>query len=65
VGLLPPIHTNKVYVIGNAAGTGAKLILKSRKLKEEVEKMAREIKVIRPAEGKEYMKFWVKNLVLQ
>ncbi|RLE80979.1 MAG: hypothetical protein DRJ51_04770 [Thermoprotei archaeon] len=65
VGLLPPIHTNKVYVIGNAAGTGAKLILKSRKLKEEVERMAREIKVIRPAEGKEYMKFWVKNLVLQ
>ncbi|RLE67127.1 MAG: hypothetical protein DRJ47_01025 [Thermoprotei archaeon] len=62
IGLLPPVSRNKVYVLGNAAGTGARLILKSRYYKGRLEDISRRMKVVKVAEGKKYMRIWVENL---
>ncbi|MFH1732501.1 MAG: ASKHA domain-containing protein [Planctomycetota bacterium] len=46
VGLLPPVPRHKVEFIGNAAGTGAKMVLAGKRCRAEAEVIARETEYI-------------------
>ena len=46
VGLLPPVPRHKVEFIGNAAGTGAKMVLAGKSCRAEAEAIAKETEYI-------------------
>ncbi|MCP4615385.1 MAG: ATP-binding protein, partial [Bradyrhizobium sp.] len=46
VGLLPAVPRHKVEFIGNAAGTGAKMVLAGKSCREEAEAIAKETEYI-------------------
>lgn len=43
IGLLPPVLEEKIVAVGNAAGSGAKLLLQDRQALERTERLAKEI----------------------
>jgi len=43
IGLIPNMKLEKIQTVGNAAGTGARLSLQSRKIRQEVESLAQEL----------------------
>ena len=40
IGLLPPVHTDRIEYIGNAASSGAKIVLACRDCREEAEEIS-------------------------
>ena len=59
LGLLPDIASEKIAFVGNAAGTGAKMILAAREFRAEAERISREVEYIelagRPDFQQEFM----------
>lgn len=46
IGLLPPVDEEKVVPVGNAAGEGAKLVLRSRRELERAQEIARKVRYV-------------------
>jgi len=46
LGLLPGIASEKIKFVGNAAGTGAKMLLAARKFREEAEIISRNVRYV-------------------
>jgi len=46
LGLLPDIPSDRIRFVGNAAGTGAKMMLAARELRAEAERISREVEYI-------------------
>lgn len=62
VGLIPQELEGKIQVIGNAAGEGAKLVLKNRGLWEEAQKLAAEAEFVELATMKEFQDCFVDEM---
>jgi len=62
IGLIPKISFEKIFVLGNAAGTGAKLMLISEKARKIGEEIVDKAKFIELASDKDFMKTWIRNL---
>lgn len=61
--LIPPISTDNIFVLGNAAGIGAKLLAKNKKLLRLALNISQAMKNIEIAGTPEYQERWVKNLL--
>ncbi len=46
IGMYPEISLNKVQIVGNAAGTGARMALVSKSIREEAEEISRKVRYI-------------------
>ncbi|RKY70703.1 MAG: hypothetical protein DRQ14_08550, partial [Candidatus Latescibacterota bacterium] len=46
IGLLPPVDEGKVVPVGNAAGEGAKLVLRSRRELERAQEIAKKVRYV-------------------
>lgn len=59
LGLLPDIPSEKIAFVGNAAATGAKMVLAAKELRDEAERISREVEYIelagRPDFQQEFM----------
>lgn len=64
IGLLPPLEQNAYQFIGNAAGCGAALLLKSPKNRQYAEKMVQTCHAVDLACHPEFQDLFLKNLSL-
>lgn len=64
IGMFPELPIETFYFIGNAAGSGAILALKSIKIREKSKKLARKIKYVELASKPEFQKEWLKSLYI-
>ncbi len=62
IGLIPKISLEKIFVLGNAAGIGAKLMLISEKARKISEEIVSKAKFIELASDKNFMNTWIRNL---
>ncbi len=62
IGLIPQELSGKIRMIGNAAGEGAKLVLKDRGLWEEAQKLAAEAEFVELATMKEFQDCFVDEM---
>lgn len=46
IGLYPEINTERVNIVGNAAGTGARMALLSRKVRKEAERVSKRVQYV-------------------
>ncbi len=63
IGLLPDLPENKYIKVGNAAGEGAKVLVKSEKHKRKIEKMVNELKYIELVQDKSFSGIFAKNIM--
>jgi len=56
IGMIPDISDENIFQIGNAAGTGAQLVLLNKDLREKVKKLIKKIQYIEIATKKEFQK---------
>lgn len=56
IGMIPDISDENIFQIGNAAGTGAQLVLLNKELREKVKKLIKKIQYIEIATKKEFQK---------
>jgi uncharacterized 2Fe-2S/4Fe-4S cluster protein (DUF4445 family) len=54
IGLLPDVPVERIHFVGNAAGSGAQMILLSQRCRDKARKLARKIKYIEIAHEKEF-----------
>jgi uncharacterized 2Fe-2S/4Fe-4S cluster protein (DUF4445 family) len=54
IGLLPPVPPERIRFVGNAAGSGARIILLSSQARERARKLARKIKYVEIANEKDF-----------
>jgi uncharacterized 2Fe-2S/4Fe-4S cluster protein (DUF4445 family) len=54
IGLLPNLPLERIHFIGNAAASGAEMLLLSRKCRTQAEKLARKIEYVEIAHEKEF-----------
>jgi len=54
IGLLPDVPAERIHFVGNAAASGAQLILLSKKARQRAEKLARRIEYIEIAKEKDF-----------
>jgi uncharacterized 2Fe-2S/4Fe-4S cluster protein (DUF4445 family) len=54
IGLLPPLPTDRIEFIGNAASTGAKTVLACRECRAEAERISRETEYVELATRPEF-----------
>ena len=64
IGLLPPLEQNRLKFIGNAAGCGAALLLKSPKYHQRAENIVRICHAVDLACHPEFQGLFLKNLRL-
>jgi uncharacterized 2Fe-2S/4Fe-4S cluster protein (DUF4445 family) len=62
IGLLPDLPTEKIKFIGNAAGTGAKMVLLSRELREEACEISRRTEYIELAVRTDFHKIFAEAM---
>ncbi|RLE77519.1 MAG: hypothetical protein DRJ56_02190 [Thermoprotei archaeon] len=62
LGLIPPVPLARVAVLGNSAGTGARLMLKSEEARGRAEEIARAAKFVELASHPEFMRVWLSSL---
>ena len=62
IGLIPKIDLDKVYIIGNAAGAGAKLMLISDEARRKGEEIALKAEHRVYASTERFRRLWIKNL---
>lgn len=62
VGLIPPVGVERVIVMGNAAGVGAKLMLKNARLRSFAESVPKIAKLIEPAAQESFMEVYMSSL---
>lgn len=63
IGLLPNIPVEKIHFVGNAAGSGAQLILTSRPTRKTAEQLAQQIKYLEIAHQKEFQEVFSECLL--
>ena len=56
IGMLPNIITERIRFVGNTAGSGARMALKSRKSRELAEKIAQKVRYVELGAIKEFQK---------
>jgi len=59
IGLLPEVNANKVRIVGNTAGSGARVLLKNIKWRTKAEKIAKNINYVELAAEPEFSKIFV------
>ena len=59
IGLLPPIHMEKVEVVGNSAGKGGELVLLNKEYMEIVEKISKMIRYIELSAEKDFQEYFI------
>ncbi len=64
IGMLPAILVSRFRQVGNAAGAGAKVVLVSRKKREEIQKLARKIRYIELAGAPEFNRVYMQAISL-
>ena len=64
IGLLPEININKVKMVGNTAGSGARILLKNVKWRYKAEKIARNINYVELAVEPQFSKIYIKATYL-
>ncbi len=64
IGLIPTAWVDKTVFVGNTAVSGAKLMLKSVKVRDEAEEIVRKTKYVEVSRDEEFSKTYVKNLFL-
>jgi len=64
-GLLPSVPLEKIETIGNAAGTGAKMVLLSRELRMEAEKLAKRVEYLELSADPEFAHEFVRSMFLK
>jgi len=64
IGLLPEINVNKVKVVGNTAGSGARILLKNVEWRYKAEKIAKNINYVELAAEPQFSKIYVKATYL-
>ncbi|MCK4788223.1 MAG: DUF4445 domain-containing protein [Desulfobacteraceae bacterium] len=64
IGMLPAIPVSRFRQVGNAAGAGAKVVLVSRKKREEIQKFARKIRYIELAGAPEFNRTYMQAISL-
>lgn len=62
VGLLPDVPTEKIKFIGNAAGSGAKMVLLARELREEASEISRNTHYIELGARKDFQKVFAESM---
>ena len=62
IGLIPKVNLDKVFIIGNAAGAGAKLMLISDEARRKGEEIAFKAEHRVYASTERFKKLWIKNL---
>ncbi|MHA1408907.1 MAG: ASKHA domain-containing protein [Candidatus Odinarchaeia archaeon] len=62
LGIIPPVETDKIQYLGNLAGSGARLMLKSINLRKEANKLSEEINYIELGNLKNFQDLWIKAL---
>jgi uncharacterized 2Fe-2S/4Fe-4S cluster protein (DUF4445 family) len=62
-GLLPNIPIDRIHFVGNAAGTGAEMVLISRQARARAVQLAREIKYLEIANKLEFQSVFAENLL--
>ncbi|MHA1694062.1 MAG: ASKHA domain-containing protein [Candidatus Helarchaeota archaeon] len=64
IGLFPEINLNKIKFVGNAAGTGARMCLLSKKMKKEAEIIAKSVKYIELGNDPNFQKEFLSSLFI-
>jgi len=64
IGMLPEFNLLDIEQVGNAAGTGARMMLLSRKAREEAKKIRKKVTYIELATVKNYNKAYLDALLL-
>jgi uncharacterized 2Fe-2S/4Fe-4S cluster protein (DUF4445 family) len=62
IGMLPDLEVEKIVAIGNAAGTSAKMMIRSTAARKRAQKIANEIEYIDLATHKKFQDRFVKNM---
>ncbi len=62
IGLIPPELKGRISAIGNAAGEGAKLVLKNKELWKEAQKLARQAEFLELAASPDFQDCYVDEL---
>ncbi|MCW4012335.1 MAG: ASKHA domain-containing protein [Candidatus Bathyarchaeota archaeon] len=64
IGMIPEFPQNNIQQVGNAAGTGARMMLLSRKAREEAENIPKQVEYIELATSPSYNKEYIDALML-
>lgn len=62
IGLIPDVDPEKIKAVGNAAGAGARIALVSKDIREEAEKIARQVKHLELSTREDFQDLFVKAL---
>lgn len=62
MGLLPPIHENRIQSVGNAAGTGASMMLLKPELKGRLEIETKQVEHIELSKDKDFQTFYFESM---
>ncbi|MFW9962493.1 MAG: ASKHA domain-containing protein, partial [Candidatus Sifarchaeia archaeon] len=65
IGLLPPVGTEKVIPIGNAAGEGAKRMLLSLKERDLIESVVKRVKYLELAQYSNFARIFSRSTILE
>jgi len=63
IGLLPPVSTERIEYIGNAASTGAKTVLACRDCRAEAERISRKTEYVELANRPDFQNFYMEAMV--
>ena len=64
IGMLPEVYLDIVKFVGNTAGSGARLILKSKDMREEANKVASDVEYLELAAHPEFEEAYINSLYL-
>lgn len=62
LGLLPPVHADKIFFIGNSSLAGARALLLSEKAKNKVESLVNDIQYVSLATNPQFQETFIKAL---
>ena len=65
IGLLPNIPIEKIHFVGNAAGSGAQMVLLNKKCKETVAELVKKIEYVEIAHETEFQMVFAESLMFE
>ena len=63
IGLIPPGFAAKAVAVGNAAGTGASMVLLSEEVRRSSEKLAKRAETVELSSSPRFMDYYVENML--
>jgi len=63
IGLLPKVQIDRIYFIGNAAGTGARMVLLSRDCRRDCRILAKKIKYTEIAHDPKFSEVYADSML--